>query len=68
MTHNTPKTLNINNRPPPSFNKSDVYSIPCNDCSKFYIGDTGKDLNNKIQYSIKKFILEMKETSGKAHL
>ena len=51
----------VHNKPPASI-KRGVYSIPCNDCNKSYIGETGRDLKIRIKEH-KKDVLEMKQTS-----
>ena len=45
--NNNVKTTLIKNSP--TCNKGCVYEIPCKSCSKVYIGQTGKDLNDRLK-------------------
>ena len=46
-----------------SYNVSGVYKIDCNNCKKFYIGETGRDLNVRMKEH-KKDICNVKSHSG----
>jgi hypothetical protein len=41
------KLLKIKKKPPNIYTKSGVYTIKCSSCNRFYIGQTGRDLNTR---------------------
>ena len=50
--HNKIGSKLINNNPQP-VTSCGVYKIPCGDCPKFYIGETGRDLSVRIKEHVK---------------
>ena len=49
FTYKNKLKTQLSHNKPPSLIKSGVYSIPCNDCNKSYIGETGRDLKIRIK-------------------
>ena len=57
-----------NNKPKINDTKSGVYYIPCDDCDKIYLGETGRDLKRRLKEHRRDIVYQKPESGVATHV